>query len=263
MTDVSFVLVVGMHRSGTSVVSGMLSKIGVDFGSNLLGATYANPAGHYEDKELIRINEDLLIASGGSWDAPPSDDNIRKAFSDRKDRIKKYLKNESRSKSGEYYGIKEPRVSLMIPMYADVLCDVKIIYVTRDEREVANSINKRNKIGLSYAVNLCRYYNREIEKGLIESGESCFEIDYGDLMRDSSRVVEEVLSFLEIDVSERCKLEASSFVKSKSILDVKSKELKRKSKRRMLEKVVKNPLKAFSVFLYIVYRAYKRAIWKG
>lgn len=263
MDGVGLVLVVGMHRSGTSVVSGMLSKLGVDFGRNLLGATYANPDGHYEDKRLIKINEELLMAAGGSWDAPPACDRIKSALDKRKEEIEKYLRSEVGASSGAYFGIKEPRISLMLPMYIGMLGDVKIVYVIRDEEDVASSIKKRNKIGLGYGVRLCRHYNKQVENGLKESGVDCFVVNYGDLRDSPCSVTDGIVSFLGLDVSEGCKVEVSDFVKGKEVLESRSKRLKSKGKRKMLVKSIKQPGKAASVIFYMVYRMYKRILWKG
>lgn len=263
MDDSNFVLVVGMHRSGTSVVSGMLSKLGVGFGRNLLGATYANPDGHYEDKQIIKINEEILMSAGGSWDAPPTCEKIKVAFNKRKEEIRRYLRSEGSKESGAYFGVKEPRISLMLPMYVDMLGDVKIIYVVRDEEDVASSIKKRNKIGLRYGVKLCRYYNKKIDSSLKKSKFDHLVIDYEALKASPHKVIEDIVSFLGLEVSESRKSEVSDFVKGKEVLRDRSQELKEQDNKNILAKVISKPGRAVSVIFYILYRMYKRAFWKG
>ena len=63
--------VVGCHRSGTSYVSGLLSSL-VDFSRpSDLDRTADNPRGYFESTLLRPLNDQLLAASGFSWDRPP------------------------------------------------------------------------------------------------------------------------------------------------------------------------------------------------
>src|SRR5690242_20012263 len=62
------VLVLGMHRSGTSALTRMLNLLGCALPDELLGANYSNPEGHWESQRAIAINDALLIALGRSWD---------------------------------------------------------------------------------------------------------------------------------------------------------------------------------------------------
>ena len=62
------VVVLGMHRSGTSAVAGCLHRLGVDFGPRLMPATEANARGYYEHIDIVNLHDRLLLALGGSWD---------------------------------------------------------------------------------------------------------------------------------------------------------------------------------------------------
>ena len=62
------VVVLGMHRSGTSAVAGSLQRVGVDFGPRLMPATEANARGYYEHIDLVNVHDRLLLALGRSWD---------------------------------------------------------------------------------------------------------------------------------------------------------------------------------------------------
>ena len=64
-------LVVGMHRSGTSGLTGILSKFGADVPLSPTTRINAdNPKGHWEHTELNRINDDVLRQFGMTWAAP-------------------------------------------------------------------------------------------------------------------------------------------------------------------------------------------------
>ena len=61
-------LVLGMHRSGTSVVTQLLSIAGAKLPDDLLGANPGNEFGHFEPKWMIERDDRLLQDLGNSWD---------------------------------------------------------------------------------------------------------------------------------------------------------------------------------------------------
>ena len=66
------VLVLGMHRSGTSALTRVLNLLGLDAGRDvLMGASESNPTGHWEVERLTSFNDRLLDDRGGRWSAPP------------------------------------------------------------------------------------------------------------------------------------------------------------------------------------------------
>ena len=64
----SGLLVLGMHRSGTSALARVLQLCGADIGTRLLGKSAGNEAGHWEDAFAVEVHERLLAAEGTRWD---------------------------------------------------------------------------------------------------------------------------------------------------------------------------------------------------
>jgi O-antigen biosynthesis protein len=62
------VVILGMHRSGTSALCGALHLMGVDFGNRLMPATDANAKGYSEHEEIVRAHDRLLTSLGSYWD---------------------------------------------------------------------------------------------------------------------------------------------------------------------------------------------------
>ena len=56
------VIVAGMHRSGTSLAAGLLARLGVDMGADLVPADRANPRGYLDDRDVVRFHERALAA---------------------------------------------------------------------------------------------------------------------------------------------------------------------------------------------------------
>ena len=72
------IVVLGMHRSATSLVSKGLAKADVRIGKNIGPKTKSNPHGHWEDKRFLILNQKILNAAGGNWHNPPPRKNILK-----------------------------------------------------------------------------------------------------------------------------------------------------------------------------------------
>src|SRR5687767_636825 len=68
------ICVLGMHRSGTSLVSRLLHLLGVYLGpqESISNTGEDNPTGYWEHSGFVRLNEELLARLGGRWDAPPA-----------------------------------------------------------------------------------------------------------------------------------------------------------------------------------------------
>ncbi|HMB65244.1 MAG TPA: hypothetical protein VKO42_00060, partial [Patescibacteria group bacterium] len=64
------VVVIGMHRSGTSLVAGIMQCLGVDMGSNLLSGNRGNPLGFFEDEDILDLNKRILGQKDNVVDYP-------------------------------------------------------------------------------------------------------------------------------------------------------------------------------------------------
>jgi hypothetical protein len=73
------IVILGMHRSGTSTIARILASIGINMGERIMGANESNPFGHYENLDFVELNDEILINAGGSWKKPPPKNyNFRK-----------------------------------------------------------------------------------------------------------------------------------------------------------------------------------------
>ena len=73
MSNPTIVCTLGMHRSGTSLVSRVLNVLGVYLGpeEHLMRPSSDNPTGHWESRPIKEINDEILSILGGSWSEPP------------------------------------------------------------------------------------------------------------------------------------------------------------------------------------------------
>jgi len=133
LRDKGIVAVLGMHRSGTSAVAGMLADHGVELGP-VSRQNRFNPRGNREIRELNRLHDRVLERSGGSWWDPPARIRARSGDYRRRNEI-------LRSIPGETIGVKDPRLLLLLELWRDL--DPRPIGVIRNPVAVRESLERR------------------------------------------------------------------------------------------------------------------------
>lgn len=155
-------IVAGPPRSGTSLIAGVLHKLGICMGveSEFLRANANNPSGYYEDSQMVFLNDAILEAAGGTVWTPPPQDRIGQAASQYLDRLKFLL--DKRSENGKW-GWKDPRNCLTLEAYLPH-CNPKVIICYRNMDDTARSILSLNTgINNKEAFDLAtEYYDRLI-----------------------------------------------------------------------------------------------------
>jgi len=122
-------IVLGMHRSATSLAAKGLHESGVYMGEDLLGKNSSNPYGHFENRRFVQLNDALLDRAGGKWDKPPEHARIIKAGQELSSRIEQTVAMES--KGHEFWGWKDPRTTLTIQCYWQYLTNPHLIICFR------------------------------------------------------------------------------------------------------------------------------------
>jgi GT2 family glycosyltransferase len=127
----------------------------------LMPAQADNPDGFWEHLGFVAVNDELLNALGGAWDLPPK---VDEDFSDpRLDpvRMKARLLIE-RFDSKKVWGWKDPRNSLALPFWRELLPQLKTLIIVRNPLEVAHSMRERNGTSYSLGLRLWEIYNRRL-----------------------------------------------------------------------------------------------------
>lgn len=201
-------IVLGMHRSGTSVISRALKIFGIEHGNRLIGPHPDNPKGFWEDVDLKNLNEDLLQCLNWSWQ--------KIGLCEQADQIKELFFYKARAENllneklrfTQHFTFKDPRTSLLLPFWNELLSkiplDVDYIYCVRNPRSVADSLHTRNKIESSQAYCLWLHYNTNILRQL--KNRKCLLIDYDRFVDNFSIVTQELTHFLKLPIIEveRC-----------------------------------------------------------
>ncbi len=151
------VVILGMHRSATSLVSEGIDKAGVWMGGK------ARSKFHWENLHFMRLNQSILKEAGGSWDNPPSREKINNV--DRREKIKNLIDwnvLNAKERNCSFWGWKDPRTVLTFDLYEPYLTNLHIVTIFRDPLEVAKSLKTRNNMPISKGINLAKEYNKRI-----------------------------------------------------------------------------------------------------
>ncbi len=120
-----------------------------------------NPEGFWEHLGFVAVNDELLNALGGAWDLPPkADENFTDPQLDPL-RMKARLLIEGFNSAG-VWGWKDPRNTLTLPFWHDVLPGLKTLIIVRNPLEAAHSMRERNGTSYSLGLRLWEIYNRRL-----------------------------------------------------------------------------------------------------
>jgi len=162
------IVVLGMHRSGTSMVSGILELAGFDLGKHQWQADHANAKGYFENSQVGIFNDQLFSQMHRTWyDTLLLPDNwwlfpeiLRKV-----DRLAEIIRDEFESTS--FLLFKDPRISILLPFYLMAFEKLRIrpyfIINFRKPSEVAASLKKRNNLSISKSLILWMDYTLQAE----------------------------------------------------------------------------------------------------
>jgi len=151
------ILVLGMHRSGTSALAGVLSLLGCDEPRTPMVSSRGNEKGHFESLKVYALHKELLQSAGTSWDdwvefySGWFDSNKADEFQDR-----------ALTLLGEEFGtsrlfvLKDPRICRLIPFWLNTLeqfgATPRFVLTHRNPLEVARSLNARNDFDTSFGL---------------------------------------------------------------------------------------------------------------
>jgi hypothetical protein len=179
----SGVMVVGMHRSGTSAVTRVINLLGVPLGrEDDIYTAEDNPSGHWESNTLCDLN-DMILHVFGAFDMgmPPMPHAWLRS------RRAEYLRGVMRAAfddvyRGERWLWKDPRICLTLPLWRQVLDDFCVVLVVREAGPVTRSLHHREGFPLVYCYALWDEYSRRAVAA--SSGLPVVTVDFDAMLND-------------------------------------------------------------------------------
>lgn len=189
-------VILGMHRSGTSALAGALGLCGAHLGADeeLTVPNHENPKGFWERRDVRAICDALLHSAEADWwkiaafeqSAIPHDSLTEHGRAFR--RIAKALDAEGT------WVIKEPRLCLLFGYLRTFISNPVCIHIHRNPVDVAQSLRVRNGFGLADGLSLWETYNRSALLG--SAGLPRTTVSYEELVNDPETTLAGLLESL-------------------------------------------------------------------
>ena len=212
------ILVLGMHRSGTSAITRLLNLRGADLGRDLLPARADNELGFWENREILDLHERLLADQGLRWlDPVHRSDGWAQGEAER--RFVAALPDVLRRQFGasRLFVVKDPRLSLVAPLWIEALAGMNVrpafVITVRHPDEVAASLARRD--GLPSIQSQLLWLQHFVEAERATRGQARVFVHYERLLEDWRKELARIGNQLKIDwpnVDERFDAEAARFV---------------------------------------------------
>ncbi len=174
-TEKSTLIITSMHRSGSSLTASILQSAGLHIGRKLMEGTEYNTKGYFENLDFYEFHKQVLQSQGideDGWTLQEKID-IEENF---QEKAKEIIAKNSISVN---WGWKEPRTTLFLDFWAELLPNAKFILIYRSPWEVVDSLYARQdkifqsqpelavKLWLNYNQKIIDFYNHAVNRCLL------------------------------------------------------------------------------------------------
>ncbi|MFM1904040.1 MAG: hypothetical protein RLZZ440_1940 [Planctomycetota bacterium] len=190
------VVVLGMHRSGTSALARLLTLAGAAPPRELMPPTADNPGGYWESRRIARFNNRLLESAGTRWNDDAAIAPAWFATPEREaDRAEAAAILAEEFGTAEAIVLKDPRICRLLPFWREVLDAANIeateVILARDPLEVARSLAARVHVAEfrpaaipATSRGLLLWLRYVLDAELHSRGRSRLALHYADLLGD-------------------------------------------------------------------------------
>lgn len=210
----SVIVVLGMHRSGTSVLCKAIETLGVDFGDRLLEGDQWNAKGYFEHYAIQQLDDRLLRLLGVRWNSLVLscwEDALPWVFSLKSQAID-FLRKDFSQKP--LWGLKDPRMCRLLPFWKGVFDELGVapsyVLALRNPLNVALSLNKRDDMSIHHGVLL---WLSHMAAAFVDSaGARCAVVEYDYLLANPAAELERVSTLLGMPIAETAATAREEFV---------------------------------------------------
>lgn len=184
-SEATVICILGMHRSGTSLVSRTLNLLGVHLGSSqsISSKGVDNPKGYWEHHPIQLLNDEILARLQGTWDRPPAfppDWQHDAGLEELRERARGLVREEFASQP--LWGWKDPRTCLTLPFWQALVGGLRYVICVRNPSAVVASLCRRNAMTVDSAERLWLTY---VQSALAHTtGQARMFVAYENLISD-------------------------------------------------------------------------------
>lgn len=192
-------IVTGMHRSGTSLTASFLQAAGISLGDNLLGSDRFNIKGYFEDVDFLEFQRAILqeCCRHGKKGWPDWGWTETEAFD--RNNLSNYIPQaleliKSRNDKNLPWGWKDPRTSLLLDFWQELLPEAKYLLVYRFPWDVSDSVLRINHPNFvqnpDYALKAWAFYNSHLLEFYRRYPDRCLLFNINSFLENPDRLVE-------------------------------------------------------------------------
>lgn len=190
------IVVLGMHRSGTSLAAQTIHALGAWVGGPdaLTPGDMFNPTGHWELRAAVELDDEILhamsadVSNGAKVDVGVLAPETRREFVDRARTVVAPLLGHGP------FVLKDPRMSLLLPIWREALGEPVCVIVWRHPLSVARSLETRDRLPTLRALALWECYKRILLRD--SEGLPRILVSYEELVAEPERMVARLLEEL-------------------------------------------------------------------
>lgn len=212
------ILVLGMHRSGTSVTAKMVQSIGAYMGDKLMPPGAANPTGFFEDVDVVALNDSILHHFNLVWSdlESPSAHNLITAVPEQlHHRANVILARLFDSEANPVIAIKDPRMSRLLSFWQTVILPtnvrVKCVISIRHPAAIAASLWTRDKLTINQSLDLWSRHMLECSAQMFPAWPRLI-VDYDRVLTSPAYEFLRVADFLGASPPAHSELSFASFI---------------------------------------------------
>ena len=197
------IVILGMHRSGSSVITRGIQALGVDLGDNLMPPAEGNNSkGFFEDLDIYRFNEQLLKVLGSNWYSlrPVDEQRLTGAeFSEYRCKANQLI--TEKLGTNQLFAFKDPRTAVLIPFWRCVFDNLeledKYVITVRNPMEIAASLKARD--GFDMRRGLYLWAKHAVEAVRHTEGKPRVFVAYDAVLREPLEQLTRLASALDLD----------------------------------------------------------------
>ncbi len=199
------ILVLGCHRSGTSLLTRGMLAAGASLAEDLVAPAADNPTGFWEDAEVVALNREMLLASGNTWDStrlhPVEQLENRQHWIERAAGLLR-----ANYQDQELFALKDPAMCLLLPIWVAAFrqlgIELRVAIILRSPLAVADSLHARNQFSVEKSLMIWLAYNWSLVTSLELKDLALGVCDYDRLMDQPAATLKGLLDRLGLPCDE-------------------------------------------------------------
>jgi O-antigen biosynthesis protein len=207
-------IITGMHRSGTSLTAACLQTLGIDVGENLLAGDVYNARGYFEDADFVALQRSMLQACCNREEAGWQDwgwtesETFDRTQLDAYLEVAKSLIEQRCQQARSIWGWKDPRTSLLLDFWHELLPEARYLLVYRSPWDVVDSIVRLKSLAFHqrphFALRIWGYYNYNLLSFYLRHPHRCLLVNINSILAHPQQFIEKLAHKLHLKTHLNC-----------------------------------------------------------